>query len=81
MTRVTQVSFKKGNEITVTYTEHAALSAYSAFQKANSDGSKWVEVNWHGGKDLIRLDSVDFVEIEHEDEQFNLLKEEMEKEG
>lgn len=71
MTRVTQVSFKKGNEITVTYTEHAALSAYSAFQKANSDGSK----------DLIRLNSIDLVEIEHEDEQFNLLKEELEKEG
>ena len=81
MTRITKVTFRKGDELTATYKEHAALSAYSAFQKANSDGSKWVEVNWHGGKDLIRLDSIDFVEIEHEDEQFNLLKEEMEKEG
>lgn len=77
MNKIKQVTFRKGSELTASYNDFAAISAHKAFQDAVKHEKQWIEINYHNGIDLIRFDSIDMVEMEYIDEQFEQLKEEL----
>lgn len=78
MRRIKQVTFRTNSGSTVSYIAPAAESAYRSYQHTIVWGGKYVEVHWHAGIDIIKLDSIDIVELEfHEDEQFEQLREEL----
>lgn len=78
MRRIKQVTFRTNSGSTVSYIAPAVENAYRAYQNTIANDEKYVEVCWHAGIDVIKLDSIDIVELEfHEDEQFEQLREEL----
>mgnify|MGYP001438188114 CR=1 FL=1 len=78
MRRIKQITFRTNSGSTVSYIAPAAESAYRSYQHTIARDEKYVEVHWSEGIDVIKLDSVEIVELEfHEDEQFEQLREEL----